>query len=70
MNYDTCLAGEPVMITAALTGGVHGKEASPHLLESPEERDAPLPYKSVQLITHRYAIQRKCICISVRNLWV
>jgi 3-keto-5-aminohexanoate cleavage enzyme len=29
--------GEPVVITAALTGGVHGKEAHPHLPETPAE---------------------------------
>jgi 3-keto-5-aminohexanoate cleavage enzyme len=29
--------GSPVIVTAALTGGVHGKEANPHLPESPEE---------------------------------
>lgn len=37
MSYQTYLEAEPVMITAALTGGVHGKEASPHLPETPEE---------------------------------
>jgi 3-keto-5-aminohexanoate cleavage enzyme len=37
MSYDGYLAGEPVIVTAALTGGVHGKEASPHLPEHPEE---------------------------------
>ncbi|MUV86562.1 3-keto-5-aminohexanoate cleavage protein [Natronomonas sp. CBA1123] len=37
MSYDDYLAGDPVVITAALTGGVHGKEASPHLPETPEE---------------------------------
>ncbi|ELY94822.1 hypothetical protein C482_17143 [Natrialba chahannaoensis JCM 10990] len=31
------LAGDPVIITAALTGGVQGKEATPHLPETPEE---------------------------------
>ena len=29
--------GSPVIVTAALTGGVHGKEANPHLPESPAE---------------------------------
>lgn len=29
--------GEPVVVTAALTGGVHGKEANPNLPESPAE---------------------------------
>lgn len=37
MSYDSFLAGEPVIVTAALTGGVHGKEATPNLPESPEE---------------------------------
>lgn len=37
MSYETYLAGEPVIITAALTGGVHGKEVSPHLPERPAE---------------------------------
>ena len=37
MTYDDYLAGEPVIVTAALTGGVHGKEANPNLPESPEE---------------------------------
>jgi len=37
MSYDDYLAGEPVVVTAALTGGVHGKEANPNLPETPEE---------------------------------
>jgi 3-keto-5-aminohexanoate cleavage enzyme len=37
MTYDDYLAGDPVIVTAALTGGVHGKEANPNLPESPEE---------------------------------
>ena len=37
MSYDAYLAGEPVIITAALTGGVHGKEANPNLPETPTE---------------------------------
>lgn len=37
MSYDDYLANEPVIITAALTGGVHGKEANPNLPETPEE---------------------------------
>ena len=36
-GYDAYLDGEPVVITAAVTGGVHGKEASPHLPETPAE---------------------------------
>jgi 3-keto-5-aminohexanoate cleavage enzyme len=37
MSYERYLAGEPVIVTAALTGGVHGKEANPNLPETPEE---------------------------------
>ena len=37
MGYEDYLAGEPVIVTAALTGGVHGKEANPNLPETPEE---------------------------------
>ena len=37
MGYADYLAGEPVIVTAALTGGVHGKEANPALPETPEE---------------------------------
>jgi 3-keto-5-aminohexanoate cleavage enzyme len=36
-GYDHYLAGEPVLITVALTGGVHGKEANPNLPETPAE---------------------------------
>jgi len=36
MSYERYLDGEPVAVTAALTGGVHGKEANPNLPESPE----------------------------------
>ena len=36
-GYDAYLDREPLVITAALTGGVHGKEVSPHLPETPEE---------------------------------
>ncbi|MDS0300677.1 3-keto-5-aminohexanoate cleavage protein [Halogeometricum sp. S1BR25-6] len=37
MSYEDYLAGDPVILTAALTGGVHGKEANPNLPETPEE---------------------------------
>ncbi len=37
MSYEDYLAGEPVIVTVAPTGGVHGKEAHPDLPESPEE---------------------------------
>ncbi|MFC4359189.1 3-keto-5-aminohexanoate cleavage protein [Halobium salinum] len=37
MTYDDYLDGKPVVVTAALTGGIHGKEANPNLPETPEE---------------------------------
>ena len=37
MTYDDYLDGNPAIITAALTGGVHGKETHPDLPETPEE---------------------------------
>ncbi|MGZ0748064.1 3-keto-5-aminohexanoate cleavage protein [Haloparvum sp. AD34] len=37
MSYENYLANDPLIITAALTGGVHGKEAHPDLPETPEE---------------------------------
>jgi len=37
VTYADYLAGDPVILTAALTGGVHGKEANPNLPETPEE---------------------------------
>ena len=37
MSYDDFLAGAPVIVTAALTGGVHGKEANPAIPETPDE---------------------------------
>ncbi|MDZ7702560.1 MAG: 3-keto-5-aminohexanoate cleavage protein [Halobacteriales archaeon] len=37
MAYEDYLSGEPVIVTAALTGGVHGKEANPNLPETPAE---------------------------------
>jgi len=37
VTYDDYLAGDPVIVTAALTGGVHGKEANPNLPETPAE---------------------------------
>ncbi len=36
-GYGAYLDGEPVVVTAALTGGVHGKETSPHVPETPDE---------------------------------
>lgn len=37
MSYRAFLAGEPLIVTVAPTGGVHGKEAHPDLPETPEE---------------------------------
>lgn len=37
MTYQSYLDGEPVIITVAVTGGVHGKEANPNLPETPAE---------------------------------
>ncbi|WP_232686549.1 3-keto-5-aminohexanoate cleavage protein [Halobacterium zhouii] len=37
MTYAEYLASDPVVVTAALTGGVHGKEANPNLPETPQE---------------------------------
>ncbi|MFB6185913.1 MAG: 3-keto-5-aminohexanoate cleavage protein [Halobacteriaceae archaeon] len=37
MTYTSYLAQKPLIITAALTGGVHGKEANPHIPETPSE---------------------------------
>lgn len=37
MTYQEYLDGKPVVVTAALTGGIHGKETHPGLPETPEE---------------------------------
>lgn len=37
MSYDDYRAGRKLIVTAALTGGVHGKEANPNVPERPEE---------------------------------
>jgi 3-keto-5-aminohexanoate cleavage enzyme len=37
MTYQQFLDGAPAIVTAALTGGVHGKEANPAIPETPEE---------------------------------
>jgi len=37
MSYDDYLDAAPVIVTAALTGGIHGKEANPNLPETPAE---------------------------------
>jgi 3-keto-5-aminohexanoate cleavage enzyme len=57
MSYETYLAGEPVIITAALTGGVHGKEANPNLPETPEEigRAAAAAEEAGAAVVHLHA---------------
>ena len=37
MSYDEYRDGKPLIVTAALTGGVHGKEANPNVPETPAE---------------------------------
>ncbi|WP_049970913.1 BKACE family enzyme [Haladaptatus cibarius] len=37
MSYENYLGDEPLIVTAAVTGGVHGKEANPNVPETPEE---------------------------------
>ncbi|MFW5940140.1 MAG: 3-keto-5-aminohexanoate cleavage protein [Halolamina sp.] len=37
MTYDDYRDGEPLIVTAALTGGVHGKESNPNVPETPAE---------------------------------
>jgi 3-keto-5-aminohexanoate cleavage enzyme len=37
MTYSEYLDGQPVIVTVATTGGVHGKEAHPDLPETPDE---------------------------------
>jgi 3-keto-5-aminohexanoate cleavage enzyme len=36
VSYDEYLDEKPLVVTAALTGGVHGKEANPNLPETPD----------------------------------
>ena len=37
MSYEQYLDGRPAVVTAALTGGIQGKEANPAIPETPEE---------------------------------
>ena len=37
MSYEQYLDGRPAIVTAALTGGIQGKEANPAIPETPEE---------------------------------
>ena len=39
MTYADSREGKPVILTAALTGGTHGKEANPQLPETPATID-------------------------------
>lgn len=57
MSYEDYLAGEPLVITAALTGGVHGKEANPNLPETPEEigRAAAAAAEAGAAVAHLHA---------------
>lgn len=57
MSYQEYLDGEPLIITAALTGGVHGKEANPNLPETPEEigRAAAQAEKAGATVVHLHA---------------
>ncbi|WP_394741559.1 BKACE family enzyme [Natronococcus roseus] len=57
MSYDDYLAGEPLIVTAALTGGVHGKEANPNLPETPEEigRAAAAAEEAGAAVVHLHA---------------
>ncbi|WP_049900389.1 BKACE family enzyme [Halococcus agarilyticus] len=59
MTYEAFLAGEPVIVTAALTGGVHGKEANPNLPETPAEigRAAAAAEAAGAAVVHLHARQ-------------
>jgi len=57
VSYEDYLAGDPLIITAALTGGVHGKEANPNLPETPEEigRAAAAAEEAGAAVVHLHA---------------
>jgi 3-keto-5-aminohexanoate cleavage enzyme len=57
VSYESYLAGDSVIITAALTGGVHGKEVNPNLPETPEEigRAAAAAKKAGAAVVHLHA---------------
>jgi 3-keto-5-aminohexanoate cleavage enzyme len=59
VSYERYLAGEPVIVTAALTGGVHGKEVNPNLPETPEEigRAAAAAEAAGAAVVHLHARQ-------------
>jgi len=48
---------QPLVVTAALTGGVHGKEANPNLPETPEEigRAAAAAERAGAAVVHVHA---------------
>jgi len=57
VTYADYLAGDPVIVTAALTGGVHGKESTPNLPETPEEigRAAAAAEEAGAAVVHLHA---------------
>jgi 3-keto-5-aminohexanoate cleavage enzyme len=57
VSYESFLAGNPLVVTAALTGGVHGKEANPNLPETPEEigRAAAAAERAGAAVVHVHA---------------
>jgi 3-keto-5-aminohexanoate cleavage enzyme len=57
MSYEDYLAGDPAIVTAALTGGVHGKEANPNVPETPEEigRAAAAAEEAGAAVVHLHA---------------
>ena len=59
MSYQAYLDGAPVIITVALTGGVHGKETHPDLPESPAEigRAAAAVEEAGAAVVHIHARQ-------------
>lgn len=59
MSYEDYLSGDPLIVTAALTGGVHGKEANPNLPETPEEigRAAAAVEEAGAAVVHLHARQ-------------
>jgi 3-keto-5-aminohexanoate cleavage enzyme len=59
VSYEDYLAGDPLIVTAALTGGVHGKEANPNLPETPDEigRAAAAAEAAGAAVVHLHARQ-------------
>lgn len=59
MTYSGYLEREPLILTAALTGGIHGKETNPHLPETPSEigRAAAAAVEAGAAVVHVHARQ-------------